>query len=462
MPARVSPIRAFVVGLALLLMTAMPAAAGPFSSLVVFGDSLSDVGNIDNVTPFFFKYPGRYYYQGRFSNGPVWVEALATGLGLPAIAASTDGGNDFAYGGAQTAGTDGFFGAYVSDVNEQVTQYLSTRTVDPSGLYLVFAGANDLVGGQTNVNLPVNQLTSDIGRLIAAGARQFLIPNLPPLGYTPKFNVNSTTLAQYNMRSANFNTALASALDNLAAGNAALTFHRFDVFGLFGQALANPAAFGLTNVIDPAAPGLEPGDSSYNTTLIVAEPNKYLFWDDLHPTTAVHSILAAHALEVLLPLAGDYNGDDIVDAADYTVWRNSLGDEGLHLAADGNGDRMITRLDYDIWKMHYGETRPFGIAATETVAAPEPGSIGLTIIALALASILSRVPLALPVFHLLPACGSNHPKAFHHTERKPASHSNVLARFGAIRKSAGMASGTRRRRSNRHLVRRSSAAHWHG
>jgi outer membrane lipase/esterase len=112
------PIRAAAIGLVVLFVAAVPAAAGPFSSLVVFGDSLSDVGNIDNATPFFFKYPGQYYYQGRFSNGPVWVEPLAAGLGLPTIAASTDGGNDFAYGGAQTAGTGGLAGGFILDVSE--------------------------------------------------------------------------------------------------------------------------------------------------------------------------------------------------------------------------------------------------------------------------------------------------------------------------------------------------------
>src|SRR5215210_5707714 len=79
------------------------AVGGPFSNLVVFGDSLSDIGNIAQAP--FINTPGPYYWSGRFSNGPVYAETLATGLGLPALVNSASGGNDFAFGGAQTTGT---------------------------------------------------------------------------------------------------------------------------------------------------------------------------------------------------------------------------------------------------------------------------------------------------------------------------------------------------------------------
>ena len=144
------------------------AVAGPFSSLIVFGDSLSDVGNIANATG--GAYPGPYYTSNRFSNGPVYVEALATGLGLPAITRSTASGNDFAYGGAKTSGTGGLEGLFIRDVDEQVDTFLASRTANASSLYVFFAGSNDLVGGQANVNIPVNNLAEDMGRLVAAGA----------------------------------------------------------------------------------------------------------------------------------------------------------------------------------------------------------------------------------------------------------------------------------------------------
>jgi phospholipase/lecithinase/hemolysin len=340
-----------------LLATASIAAsatAGPFSQLVIFGDSLSDVGNIAQATGGI--YPGQYYWNNRFSNGPVYAEALASGLGLPMVR-STAGGDNFAYGGAKTSGTGGLEGLFIRDIDEQVDQYLAARTTDPNSLFVVFAGSNDLVGGQTNVSIPVNNLAEDIGRLIADGARNFLVPNLPLLGYTPRYNGSPTTLATYNTRTEQFNAALSTMLDGLEANNPALALHRFDTAALFNQALTNPAAFGFTNVTQSAAPGLQPGASSYNTNQIAPNPNEYVFWDDLHPTAAVHAILAEHMLQ-LFALAGDFNGDNTVDAADYIDWRRESG----------------TSADYDTWRAHFGQSAPGGASQSigQGAAVPEP------------------------------------------------------------------------------------------
>jgi hypothetical protein len=66
-------------------------------------------------------------------------------------------------------------------------------------------------------------------------------------------------------------------------------------------------------------------------------------------------------------LLGDFNGDHIVDAADYTVWRNGLGS-------------TYSQADYDIWKMHFGESNGPGSAGSATV--PEPSGLLLTIAAI--------------------------------------------------------------------------------
>jgi hypothetical protein len=68
-------------------------------------------------------------------------------------------------------------------------------------------------------------------------------------------------------------------------------------------------------------------------------------------------------------LAGDYNGDQRVTAADYIVWRNSMGDTGPNLPADGNGNNQIDQGDYTVWRNHFGETLGSGSSA----AVPEPG-----------------------------------------------------------------------------------------
>jgi Dockerin type I domain len=71
---------------------------------------------------------------------------------------------------------------------------------------------------------------------------------------------------------------------------------------------------------------------------------------------------------------GDYNDNGIVDAADYTVWRNSLGQTGDGLAADGNGDHMVNELDYAYWKNRFGNSSNAAGAGAQATSVPEPSS----------------------------------------------------------------------------------------
>jgi hypothetical protein len=71
-------------------------------------------------------------------------------------------------------------------------------------------------------------------------------------------------------------------------------------------------------------------------------------------------------------LAGDYNVDGVVDAADYTVWADSMGQTGAGLAADGDGNGVIEQADYNIWKTNFG-TSLVG-ASGDSTAVPEPAT----------------------------------------------------------------------------------------
>jgi phospholipase/lecithinase/hemolysin len=359
--------------------------AGPFSNLVVFGDSLSDVGNIAQAP--FINTPGPYYWNGRFSNGPVYAEALATGLGLPALTRSTaSGGTDYAYGGAKTTGTGFPDNIFVKDIDDQVGDYLGTANA--TTLYVVFAGANDLLGGQTNMSIPINSLSTSINGLVTAGARNFLVLNLPPLGYTPRYNGSQSTLTQYNSRTQQYNAALSTMLDGIDA-KPDVTVFRLDVAALVSQAIVNPQSFGLTNVTSPAAPGLSPGTTSYDTSRIAPNANQYLFWDDVHPTTRVHAILGERAVQLFFA-PGDYNHDAKVDASDYLTWRK-------------NSSGGYIQSDFNVWRTHFGEVLGTGsgsdfIAAFD-LAVPEPAAMALALLGLYFA-VASRRPRNFATLHV--------------------------------------------------------------
>lgn len=361
------------------------ADASGYSDLFVFGDSLSDVGNTQAATSstFFFVYPGSYYYQGRFSNGPVYSELLSQQLGLGTLTRSSAGGDNFAYGGAKTSGTSGISGAFINDLGEQVDDYTINRNGDPNALYIMWAGANDLFDGQLNMSIPVGNITGDLEQLYDDGARQFLVLNLPKLGATPAYNSTAASRDDWNNRTLAFNTTLASGLDQLENLLADISIKRFDIEALFDQALADPTEYGLTNVADSAAPGLEPGAFFYDDDNIVANPEDYLFWDEVHPTATMHAALANAIFDFLtipVVLPGDFNNDSLVNLADYTVWRDSLGatDESvINNAGDGFGG--VDAGDYAVWKRNFGLSSAASSALLAKV--PEPKTLVIVVIA---------------------------------------------------------------------------------
>ncbi len=135
------------------------------------------------------------------------------------------------------------------------------------------------------------------------------MPNLPILGRIPEYNRDPAASARLDALSYQYNAVFAGAIEQLAAQHLDATFYQLDVGELFSGTIANPAARGLTNVTDPAAPGLNPGAVFYNRNRIVANPDQYLFWDTIHPTAAVHRILGDVASRLVDGVPGDFNTD---------------------------------------------------------------------------------------------------------------------------------------------------------
>ena len=297
-----------------------------FSQVVVFGDSLSDVGNVREKMEdkFFLSYPGGdfNYSDGRFTNSSdtdpasvdyigVWHEQLARFfLNLPAPTASEAGGSDYAFGGATTEdGTsdrtvfenpEPFSGGRntitVDNMGRQIDHYLAEQIVDPAALYLVWGGGNDLFDDDSaaNVTATSHRVVALVNRLITAGAKHILVANVPPLGAVPFYGDDAAKQATLNQASADYRMILNADLDaNALTSGAAVvgaepvTLYRLDIWSLFVRFVTTPAAYGFTDTWHPAQ-----GNSSAN-------PDEFLFWDDIHPTTAAHFAIAEEANRIL-------------------------------------------------------------------------------------------------------------------------------------------------------------------
>jgi phospholipase/lecithinase/hemolysin len=304
-----------VVLLAALL--SLPLTARAYSTLYVLGDSLSDTGNLYAATG---ALPQAPYYDGRFSNGPVYAEYLWTQLGFSgSLQPSRLGGTDYAYGGARSRyhafdnGIPGFnpvgglSSFYPFSLLGQRDALLAGHAggLDPDALYTVWEGSNDvsdaiglaLTGKGGQAQALIAQAATDfiqvIADLVGAGAQHLLIPNIPNLGLVPEVvalgagaqDVASKLTLAYNLLIAN----------NLAAFGADIK--HLDTYGILTALVADPTAYGLpagTDVDTACFTGFVgvPGG-------VCSAPDSYVFWDKIHPSAPVHEVLgalAAHAV----------------------------------------------------------------------------------------------------------------------------------------------------------------------
>jgi phospholipase/lecithinase/hemolysin len=304
----------FGTGIFLLLMLASGgAAADHYQRLVVFGDSLSDPGNafvlLKQVSvPPFQLIPDAPYARGglHFTNGSTWIEQLAGDLHLaasagPALRAPGVFSN-YAVGAARARpGT-------LDDLGHEVVTFLGDfgGAAPQDALYVVFVGGDDLrdalvalasdPSGNTSfgiISAALDAIRENLTVLASAGARRFLVANAPDIGLTPAVRAEgpgaqSAALALVT----GFNTGLEAILSGLEA-NLPVQITRLDVFSILNQVVADPAAAGLADAVDPCiTPETRVG-------AFCSQPDKFLFWDGIHPTRAGHAILAQHAESVL-------------------------------------------------------------------------------------------------------------------------------------------------------------------
>ena len=281
--------------------------------MISFGDSLTDSGQYASLGPYSFG-------AGSFTTNPddVWVQLVAESFGLSADP-SMAGGTNYAWGGAPTSfGVPGvslpLFCVPTSLPCRSVAQQIADAgPIDPNALYTYWAGANDIfnyVGyvGAGYINSTQAQAftgataMNEVGQLAglqAAGARVIVVMNLPDIGRTPNF----TNAALFPGQATPANAAALSALTfvhntTLNAGIASLGdgIVPINIYALINEVLADPGAYGITNVTSTACDlTLSGGSSLFCTPAAYRTPDAnetYLFADGVHPSGAAHKMLA--------------------------------------------------------------------------------------------------------------------------------------------------------------------------
>jgi phospholipase/lecithinase/hemolysin len=289
-----------------------PAPMRPRFQIVSFGDSLSDVGTF---APIASAVGG-----GRFTTNPgqVWAQDLAQyysdTLGVAYTIGIThlltaQGGLGYAEGGATVAtpsSTSDFLVDLIGNaempVNAQLASYLQTHgSFNANQLVLVWAGANDVLragalpAAAATVQTAATALAQVIGQIVQNGATHVVVANLPDIGVTPKGIASADGGATLNQLSQLFNSTLQTALQ--ANGTSGKVI-QIDTYSWVNQILANYQAngFAVSNTAQACDPSKTPHDSALMcsplTYVALNADQTYMFADDLHLTTRMHTLLA--------------------------------------------------------------------------------------------------------------------------------------------------------------------------
>jgi len=292
---------------------ATPGLAAAYTAEYVFGDSLSDRGNLAEVY-YQQNLPYPPSFHDSFTNGNVAVQVLAQSLGLNAdpslwVTGFRDvhnlfGGASYVPGtnyavAAATSASQAVGGPAGINLPQQVAAYnvASAGRADPNALYTVFIGGNDVRNAAlqgTGTAAVLTGVTTEVGAVAAlatAGARNFLVVNVPNVGFSPEFRQDHPAVAPTA-------TALSQQYDAvLAQGLAAqplppgTNLFSFDLYSYDALVRANAAQFGITNTTDrcfvatpfSAAATPQCGPNGANIA-------SFAYWDSIHPTATMHAL----------------------------------------------------------------------------------------------------------------------------------------------------------------------------
>ena len=304
---------------ACIAFTSNGAMAQEFSSVVVFGDSLSDSGNLASTQSL---PPGTSFTT---NPDPVWAEIVAREFGNDGTRSTAEGSN-FAWGQA-CANPSGICSqsSQVPDISQQITEHLDGGRADPDALYMIWAGGNDIEAIATasaagslsasetpsEVESAVTALITQIGRLKLAGARFVVVLTVPDPGRTPlaaRLGAANPAVSQGLSRlGQGFNQGVIAGLPRVQDGTIFV-----DAAALAEEVFADADAYGFTSTQGVACPfGINPARPNGGGESLVCGPTAdgylrapddsetYFFADGLHPSGVSHELIANAVLATI-------------------------------------------------------------------------------------------------------------------------------------------------------------------
>jgi phospholipase/lecithinase/hemolysin len=271
-----------------MLWTLTVSAQSVVPELIVFGDSLSDNGNSYEYSKH-TKPPEPLYYHGRYSNGPIWVDYVRDDLFPKQPQALLN----YAFGGATILPnhTNAF------TLSQEIDSYLSThpQPAKPEQNFVIWIGANDyLANPEADLRVVakvINQLEHNIKRLLRHRAQHVMIIGMPDLGVSP-FAHDLDVQTELSELVKNHNRLLKERIVGLQKHYPSTQWHFVDVNEVLLPLFAKPKQFGFAHVFERCV--ASPSQPKSNQAC-----RKYVFFDQIHPTTQVHKIFAQKFMQTL-------------------------------------------------------------------------------------------------------------------------------------------------------------------
>ena len=285
-------------------------ARANFSSIYVFGDTLSDTyTNNSGLSASFF-------YGRRYTNGRTWVEVLAQRQGLGASSISSTNwaytSNSIAYYGQSSAILVTNVANFVAPAN--ATNCLFVMWVNNADFVLDMGSfgqppnGTNLTTWTTNINLHLTNQFRVITNLYAKGCRTLIAPNAADVTTVPFYNGSySNYLTFVRQRIISYNTNFAGMLKQIQSSPSypGLTIYSPDIFSLLNNIFTNAASYGMTNTLVSGQPmdAIEAVNYGFPAAVVNGYGTNYIFWGPFgDPTAKFHAVIADTVQQMISPV----------------------------------------------------------------------------------------------------------------------------------------------------------------